>query len=125
MEVARIDGNKWAVGARGFNERFGGKLLVQIDGRTQYTPIFSGVYWDSTDYPLEDIERTLNRNHSAEAARALDEFAGRVAKLGRDEPRRRQHSRHGPPRLDAPTVAMLTEETRSILLALGFTPGRR
>lgn len=57
MNVARIDNNKWAVSARGFNDRFGGKLLVQVDGRTIYNPIFSGVYWDAADYPLEDIER--------------------------------------------------------------------
>jgi iron complex outermembrane recepter protein len=57
MNVARIDGNKWAVSARGFNQRFQDKLLVQVDGRTVYTPAFSGVYWDTVDYPLEDVER--------------------------------------------------------------------
>ena len=57
LEVARLDNNKWAVGARGFNQRFAGNLLVQIDGRTLYSPVFSGVYWDTVDYPLEDIER--------------------------------------------------------------------
>ena len=57
LDVARVDNNKWAVNARGFNARFAGNLLVQIDGRTVYTPIFSGVYWDTVDYPLEDIER--------------------------------------------------------------------
>ena len=57
MDVARIDGNKWAIGSRGFNARFQDKLLVQMDGRTVYSPIFSGVYWDTVDYPLEDIER--------------------------------------------------------------------
>ena len=57
MNVARVDANKWAVSARGFNDRFANKLLVQIDGRTVYSPIFSGVFWDTMDYPLEDIER--------------------------------------------------------------------
>ena len=57
MDVARIDGNKWAVSARGFNGRFANKLLVQIDGRSVYTLQVAGVYWDSVDYPLEDIER--------------------------------------------------------------------
>ena len=57
MAVARLDNNKWAVGVRGFNDRFQRFLLVQIDGRTLYNPIFSGVYWDTVDYPLEDIER--------------------------------------------------------------------
>ncbi len=57
MNVARIDNNKWAVGVRGFNDRFNGKLLVQVDGRTVYNPLSSGVYWDAVDYPLDDIER--------------------------------------------------------------------
>lgn len=57
MDVARIDNNKWAVGVRGFNDRFNGKLLVQVDGRTVYNPLSSGVYWDAVDYPLEDIAR--------------------------------------------------------------------
>src|SRR5438067_10885604 len=57
LEVARIDENKWAIGARGFNGRFANKLLVLIDGRSVYTPLFSGVYWDIQDVPLEDIDR--------------------------------------------------------------------
>jgi len=57
MDVARIDGNKWAVSSRGFNDRFVGKQLVQIDGRSLYNPINAGVYWDGVDYLLEDIER--------------------------------------------------------------------
>ena len=57
MDVARIDNNKWAVGVRGFNTRFQEKLLVQVDGRTVYNPLFAGVYWDTVDYPLEDVER--------------------------------------------------------------------
>ncbi|MDO3378781.1 TonB-dependent receptor plug domain-containing protein [Geoalkalibacter halelectricus] len=57
MQVAHIDGNKWAVSARGFNSRFANKLLVLIDGRSVYTPTFSGVYWDVQDTLLADIER--------------------------------------------------------------------
>lgn len=57
VEVARIDGNKWAVTARGFNALFSNKLLVLLDGRSMYTPLFSGVYWDTLDTLLEDIER--------------------------------------------------------------------
>lgn len=57
LEVARIDSNKWAVSARGFNGRFANKLLVLIDGRLVYTPSFSGVYWDMQDVMLEDVER--------------------------------------------------------------------
>jgi iron complex outermembrane receptor protein len=57
VQVARIDANKWAISARGFNSRFANKLLVLIDGRSVYTPLFAGVYWESHDVPLEDIER--------------------------------------------------------------------
>src|SRR6202162_2163405 len=57
LEVARIDENKWAIGSRGFTGRFDDKLLVLIDGRSVYTPLFSGVYWDVQDVPLEDIDR--------------------------------------------------------------------
>lgn len=57
LNVARIDGNKWAITARGFNGRFANKLLVLMDGRSVYTPLFSGVYWDVQDTLLEDIER--------------------------------------------------------------------
>jgi iron complex outermembrane receptor protein len=57
LEVARIDANKWAVTARGFNGRFANKLLVLIDGRTVYDQTFSGVWWDAQDTLLEDIDR--------------------------------------------------------------------
>ncbi|MEC4889918.1 MAG: TonB-dependent receptor [Nitrospira sp.] len=57
LQVAKIDSNKWAISARGFNGRFANKLLVLIDGRTVYTPTFAGVYWDVQDTLLEDIER--------------------------------------------------------------------
>lgn len=57
IDVARIDNNEWAISARGFNGRFANKLLVLIDGRTVYTPFFSGVNWDVQDTLLEDIDR--------------------------------------------------------------------
>lgn len=57
LQVARIDANKWAVSARGFNGRFSNKLLVFIDGRSIYSPLFSGVFWEIYDLPMEDIER--------------------------------------------------------------------
>ncbi len=57
VQVARIDSDEWAVGIRGFNDRFSEKLLVLVDGRSAYVPLFSGVYWDSLNYILEDIER--------------------------------------------------------------------
>ncbi len=57
VEVAQIDSNKWAVSIRGFAGRFTNNLLVQIDGRTVYDPLFSGVFWDVQDVILEDVER--------------------------------------------------------------------
>ncbi|MFI3137596.1 MAG: TonB-dependent receptor plug domain-containing protein, partial [Methylococcaceae bacterium] len=57
IDVARINNSKWAVTARGFNGRFANKLLVLIDGRSVYTPDFSGVYWDAQDVMLEDVDR--------------------------------------------------------------------
>jgi iron complex outermembrane recepter protein len=57
LEVARIDANKWSVTSRGFNGRFANKLLVLIDGRSVYSPLFSGVFWDVQDTMLENIER--------------------------------------------------------------------
>src|SRR4051794_11654206 len=57
IQVARIDENKWAIASRGFNGRFTNKLLVLIDGRSVYTPLFSGVYWNVQDVLLEDVDR--------------------------------------------------------------------
>jgi iron complex outermembrane receptor protein len=57
LEVARVDAGRYAISARGFNNSVGNKLLVLIDGRTIYTPLFSGVFWDAQDTLLEDIER--------------------------------------------------------------------
>lgn len=57
LHVARIDANKWAITSRGFNSRFANKLLVLMDGRSVYTPLFAGVYWDALETPLDDIER--------------------------------------------------------------------
>jgi len=57
LQVARIDENKWAISSRGFNGRFANKLLVLIDGRSVYTPLFSGVYWNIQDVMLEDVDR--------------------------------------------------------------------
>src|SRR3979411_1015628 len=57
LQVARIDENKWAISSRGFNGRFANKLLVLIDGRSVYTPFFSGVYWNIQDVMLEDVDR--------------------------------------------------------------------
>ncbi len=57
LQVAHINGSTFAITARGFNEWFSNKLLVLVDGRSVYTPLFSGVYWDVQDTVLEDIDR--------------------------------------------------------------------
>ncbi|MCP5111680.1 MAG: TonB-dependent receptor plug domain-containing protein, partial [bacterium] len=57
LHVAQIDANKWAISSRGFNGRFANKMLVLIDGRSVYTNLSSGVYWDQNDVLLEDVER--------------------------------------------------------------------
>ncbi len=57
LQVAQKNSHDWAISARGFNTALANKLLVMIDGRTVYTPLFSGVFWDVQDYVLEDIDR--------------------------------------------------------------------
>jgi iron complex outermembrane recepter protein len=57
LDVARVDGRTWAISARGFNISTPNKLLVLIDGRTVYSPLFSGTFWDVQDTLLADIDR--------------------------------------------------------------------
>jgi iron complex outermembrane receptor protein len=57
VDVAQIDSVKWAVGIRGFQSRLSRDLLVLIDGRSVYDPLFHGVYWEVQDTLLEDIDR--------------------------------------------------------------------
>jgi iron complex outermembrane recepter protein len=57
LQVAQVDAHQWAITARGFNSATANKLLVLIDGRSVYTPLFSGVFWDIQDVLLEDIDR--------------------------------------------------------------------
>jgi iron complex outermembrane receptor protein len=55
--VTRVDTGQYGISARGFNSVIANKLLVLVDGRTVYTPLFSGVFWDMQDVMLEDVER--------------------------------------------------------------------
>jgi iron complex outermembrane receptor protein len=57
VEVARIDSDQWAVGIRGSETNFSKAVLVLIDGRSVYTPLYAGVYWDVQDVVLEDVDR--------------------------------------------------------------------
>jgi iron complex outermembrane receptor protein len=57
MDVGQVNAYTWAVSARGFNGEFANKLLVMVDGRSVYTPLFSGVYWDLQQQMLDDLDR--------------------------------------------------------------------
>ncbi len=57
VQVSRIDASKWEVTIRGFNNRFASKLLILVDGRNIYSPLFGGVFWEMQDLLLDDIER--------------------------------------------------------------------
>src|SRR6266550_6463038 len=57
IEVARIDSDHWSIGVRGFGDQFSKSLLVLIDGRSIYTPLFAGMYWPAHDTLLDDVDR--------------------------------------------------------------------
>jgi len=57
LQVARVDARNYAITARGFNSVIANKLLVLVDGRSVYSPLFSGVFWDSQDVLVADIAR--------------------------------------------------------------------
>jgi iron complex outermembrane receptor protein len=57
VEVGRMNSTTWAVGIRGLQNNFSKSVLVLVDGRSVYTPLFAGVYWDVQDMPLDNIDR--------------------------------------------------------------------
>lgn len=57
LQVAQANSSQWAISARGFNNILANKLLVMIDGRSVYTPLYGGVFWDVQDMMLDDVER--------------------------------------------------------------------
>ncbi len=57
LDVAQINQSTWAISSRGFNGEYANKLLVLMDGRSLYNPLFAGTYWDSQDTLMEDIDR--------------------------------------------------------------------
>lgn len=57
LHVAQGHASDYSISARGFNNSAANKLLVLIDGRSVYTPLFSGVFWDVQDVLLEDVDR--------------------------------------------------------------------
>ena len=87
LDVAQVDSHTWAISSRGFNDTFANKLLVLIDGRTVYTPLFSGVFWDVQDTLLEDIDRIeVVRGPGATlwGANAVDGVINVITKSARD-----------------------------------------
>src|SRR5437870_11588893 len=57
LQVAQVDSRQWAISARGFNNTLANKLLVMIDGRAVYTPLYAGVFWEVQHVLLEDVDR--------------------------------------------------------------------
>ena len=57
LQVAQVNASQWAISARGLNNVLANKLIVQIDGRTVYTPLYAGVFWDVQNVLLEDVDR--------------------------------------------------------------------
>ena len=57
VEVARKGSYTWSISLRGFNNNLSNKLLVLIDGRSVYSPLYAGVFWDVQDTLLEDVDR--------------------------------------------------------------------
>lgn len=57
LEVASINANMYAITARGLNDTFSDKILVLVDGRSVYSPTFSGVWWQAINYPMEDLAK--------------------------------------------------------------------
>ena len=57
IHVAKLDANKWEVSSRNSQSRFTSTMLLMVDGRNVYSPFYAGVYWESVDTFIEDIER--------------------------------------------------------------------
>lgn len=57
LQVAQVNSSQWAISSRGFNNVLSNKLLVMIDGRSVYTPLYAGVFWDVQNLLLEDVDR--------------------------------------------------------------------
>lgn len=87
VQVARLDSHHWAISVRGFNEVFANKLLVMVDGRSVYTPLFSGTFWQFQDVPIEGIERVevvRGAGASVWGANAVNGVINIITKSARD-----------------------------------------
>ena len=110
LQVARIDGRTWGVASRGFNLNSSNKLLVMLDGRSLYTPLFSGVFWDVQDTEFADIDRieivrgpgatmwganAVNGVISIQTKSAVDTLGTLITAGGGNEERQFASVRHG------------------------------
>jgi len=89
LQVARADTNQYAISARGFNNVLANKLLVMIDGRTVYSPLFSGVFWEAQQVMLEDVERIeviSGPGATLWGANAVDGVINVITKRAQDTP---------------------------------------
>jgi iron complex outermembrane receptor protein len=87
VQVARIDANKWAIGLRGFGSRLSRSMLVMIDGRAVYTPLFAGTYWEVQDTLLADVDRievVLGPGGTLWGANAVNGIVNIITKSARD-----------------------------------------
>src|SRR5271169_3383054 len=57
VQVSRLSSGSWAIGIRGFNDEYSNKLLVLVDGRSVYNEFYAGVFWDTLNVAVDDIER--------------------------------------------------------------------
>ena len=57
VDIGQVNGNTWGISTRGFNISTANKLLVLIDGRSTYVPLFGGTFWDVQDAFLPDVDR--------------------------------------------------------------------
>jgi iron complex outermembrane receptor protein len=79
VEVARIDASDWSIGIRGFGSSLTRNVLVLIDGRTVYTPLFAGTNWDVQNTLMDDIDRI-------EVIRARSGYFSALSAVGRTPP---------------------------------------
>jgi len=98
LNVARADTAQYAISARGFNNLLANKMLVLIDGRALYTPLFSGVFWEAQDVALEEVDRIeviSGPGATLWGANAVNGVINVITRSARDTPGPRGVAGHG------------------------------